>query len=80
MKLVIENGENISLTESLGVTYELIGNFGLLEIVAECEKADYGVNTYARETKTNTVLVTLILENDALAVRTKRIYNNEQRQ
>lgn len=72
MKLVIENGENISLTESLGIAYELVGNFGLTGII---EQEDGQTATYTRETKTNTVFVSATKEDNAITIHTERTYN-----
>ena len=72
MKLIIENGKNISLTESLGIAYELVGNFGLIGII---EQEDGQTATYTRETKTNTVFVSATKEDNAITIHTERTYN-----
>lgn len=79
MKLIIRNGDNISLTESLGVAYTFIGNHGLNEIIADCKKNKDGIGTiYGRESPTNIVVYWPKLNKDSLTICVRRDYKNNE--
>ena len=77
MKLIIRNGENISLTESLGIAYEFIGNYGLNTIINYCEEDKNGIcGVYVKPELYSKVFYSAKLNKESLTISVCRNYNN----
>ncbi len=77
MKLIIRNGENISLTESLGIAYEFIGNYGLNTIINYCEEDKNGIcGVYVRLESNSEIIYSAKLNKESLTINVCRNYNN----